>query len=771
MYTINNLFSQPKGKKDRIDKIVIPAIQRDYVQGLKEYSSKFDKFLDVLFHCLIGNNTISLDFIYGYFSNGIFNPIDGQQRITTLALLYYYIVTIRQKKYDNNIFKHISYETRETATKFCELLGQQQFTEYLNKNLNEYNISTSIKNYHQYYDIYDYDLTIDSIINALEKIEEKYNKYFINHTNNGIDILFDNINFNILPMENFSLSDDLYIKMNGRGKQLSNFDNFKADYFKWLEENILNAEDIKIKFNTQYIDIFWDFAVENNKDKLPDPESLFFRFINRFIIAKNDLSQNIIPDNFINDSEDLSYIYNSFEIYKNCFDNQNNHNSFINLLDNLTKINNIDDFFQPIWNIDENNSSKKFSIFDKLTYKDRFVYNNIMLFFEQENCITYINEAKKYSRIIWNITEQYFTLNEVAKNSYITAVNGMQKLVDIKYWDNIYKSFKEININNIESHMEFIVKDEQIKCQYIIKNNEYEEIFKELESLKYLHGILGFLLNEKTLEINDNVISISKIIFSNQNEYKLFVRALISQIDNINIIKTNTYKPSNRIKQLINSNKFRNIAKKILESINSESEIQNILTNLIKTSSCLKIDNIKEYKYFTALCSHESLYREENNINKYKIHLTDNSYWLMKNDYVMATTTHMRSYCPVRYKLINGLKIIASVIKENNNTQHYTKRNEDIYFLQNKFHLKFELNNIYINDYNPNHKISIHKFYDINANNIDGKVLGLYDYIIDYSKDFIELQNFFNDNKELFKDIITNGNILCYINPFDNYVK
>ena len=120
-------------------------------------------------------------------------------------------------------------------------------------------------------------------------------------------------------MENFSLSDDLYIKMNGRGKQLSNFDNFKADYFKWLEENILNAEDIKIKFNTHYIDIFWDFAVENNKDKLPDPESLFFRFINRFIIAKNDLSQNIIPDNFINDSEDLSYIYNSFEIYKNCF--------------------------------------------------------------------------------------------------------------------------------------------------------------------------------------------------------------------------------------------------------------------------------------------------------------------------------------------------------------------------------------------------------------------------------------------------------------------
>lgn len=755
-------------KTSNINQIKIPMIQRDYVQGLNE--KKLESFLNTLIDTLENNKTFSLNFIYGNINeDGIFEPIDGQQRLTTLALLTFYLYCRKENTtIKNNPFTYITYATRQSAKRFCELLADDEL-----KGKFEYNKipSNVIKENPKYFSEYDEDITISAMINTLNKIHKLIGeRYNINELFKNIN----NINFHIFPMESFDLSDDLYIKMNGRGKQLSSFDNFKADYFKWLEENkIDNAQNIQNKFNNEYIDIFWDFAFENSKntEALPDPESLFFRFINRFIIAKNDLSQNIIPDNFINDSEDLSYIYNSFEIYKNCFDNQNNHNSFINLLDNLTKINNIDDFFQPIWNIDENNSSKKFSIFDKLTYKDRFVYNNIMLFFEQENCITYINEAKKYSRIIWNITEQYFTLNEVAKNSYITAVNGMQKLVDIKYWDNIYKSFKEININDIESHMEFIVKDEQIKCQYIIKNNEYEEIFKELESLKYLHGILGFLLNEKTLEINDNVISISKIIFSNQNEYKLFVRALISQIDNINIIKTNTYKPSNRIKQLINSNKFRNIAKKILESINSESEIQNILTNLIKTSSCLKIDNIKEYKYFTALCSHESLYREENNINKYKIHLTDNSYWLMKNDYVMATTTHMRSYCPVRYKLINGLKIIASVIKENNNTQHYTKRNEDIYFLQNKFHLKFELNNIYINDYNPNHKISIHKFYDINANDIDGKVLGLYDYIIDYSKDFIELQNFFNDNKEHFKDIITNGNILCYINPFDNYVK
>ena len=319
MITIKELFNTEISINKKINRIEIPEIQRDYIQGLEEYSNKLDKFLDVLFNALSSKNKCSLDFIYGNINeDGVFEPIDGQQRITTLALLYYYIENICKKNNDN-IFKKITYKTKNTATEFCELLSSDDFISYLRDSINN-KIDNVIKDYHAYYDIYDYDLTIKSIINTLKAIQEKYDK--LNDKNN---ISFDNITFQIFPMKSFNLSDDLYIKMNGRGKQLSSFDNFKADYFKWLEENINiidelipnitessednnkdkeeeeeeeeeeekerkkhKLETLKRKFDTDYIDIFWDYAFENSKDtsEAPDPEKLFFRFINRFVVGK-----------------------------------------------------------------------------------------------------------------------------------------------------------------------------------------------------------------------------------------------------------------------------------------------------------------------------------------------------------------------------------------------------------------------------------------------------------------------------------------------------
>ncbi|HIZ89646.1 MAG TPA: DUF262 domain-containing protein [Candidatus Mucispirillum faecigallinarum] len=594
MYTINNLFNQPEEKKDRITKIVIPAIQRDYVQGLQEYSAKFDIFLNILFNGLIGEKKISLDFIYGNIhENGVFEPIDGQQRITTLALLYYYIVNIRQKKHGNNIFKHISYETRESATKFCKLLREDEFTNYLSENLNKNIISTIIKNYYKYYDIYDYDLTIESMINSLDKIENKYNEYIKSNQNFDAinDINFDNITFHIFPMESFNLSDDLYIKMNGRGKLLSSFDNFKADYFKWLEENEKNiAEDIidiKNKFNNEYIDIFWDFTFENN-NKIPDPEKLLFRFINRFIIAKNDLSQNIISDNFINDSEDINYIYNSFEIYKITF--QNHHKAFITLLENLTKISNINDYFQHDIENYEENTSVKFNISDKLTFKTRFVYNYIMRFFEETNCTEKFDEAKKYARIIWNITEQYFTLNEVNKNSYITAVNGMIQVDNIK-WDNIYHSFHKLEIKECKTHIQRILCDEIKKCSYIIEDPELEEKFKTLEQLPYLNGAIGFLLGKDKDDFNKiydtalNVFSENKQHpFNIYNNNYLLNRAVVKKLFEDSRENDKLFNPFNNkfLKEyLISSENIRDITQNILLNHNSYLINDNEYTDFI----------------------------------------------------------------------------------------------------------------------------------------------------------------------------------------------
>ena len=85
--------------------IVIPIIQRDYAQGrendvVRQIRSKFIKqLLDTLAD---KNATLELDFVYGSLEEQshlpqdsstelAFTPLDGQQRLTTLFLLHWFL--------------------------------------------------------------------------------------------------------------------------------------------------------------------------------------------------------------------------------------------------------------------------------------------------------------------------------------------------------------------------------------------------------------------------------------------------------------------------------------------------------------------------------------------------------------------------------------------------------------------------------------------------------------------------------------------------------
>ena len=72
--------------------IRIPQIQRDYAQGRqhKEVKEIRNHFVRTLMLVITGKSAESqLDFIYGSDRNGAFEPLDGQQRLTTLFLLHW----------------------------------------------------------------------------------------------------------------------------------------------------------------------------------------------------------------------------------------------------------------------------------------------------------------------------------------------------------------------------------------------------------------------------------------------------------------------------------------------------------------------------------------------------------------------------------------------------------------------------------------------------------------------------------------------------------
>ena len=120
---MNNNSLQKTTFWDLINKkeIMIPKIQRDYVQGQDANKSiRFD-FLNSIKKALDTPNDYNmiLDFVYGMSDEEKFIPIDGQQRLTTLWLLHWYLA-LRCNKLNNQyraLLRKFNYQTRPSSNR------------------------------------------------------------------------------------------------------------------------------------------------------------------------------------------------------------------------------------------------------------------------------------------------------------------------------------------------------------------------------------------------------------------------------------------------------------------------------------------------------------------------------------------------------------------------------------------------------------------------------------------------------------------------------
>ena len=120
----SELFGREKAGAPVVRSIRIPLIQRDYAQGRGgESVVRIRKaFLDVLHEALVGGDPISLDFVYGDVTDGVLEPLDGQQRLTTLFLLHVYLAHRANVLCEPHAWTNFTYVTRASARLFCERL-------------------------------------------------------------------------------------------------------------------------------------------------------------------------------------------------------------------------------------------------------------------------------------------------------------------------------------------------------------------------------------------------------------------------------------------------------------------------------------------------------------------------------------------------------------------------------------------------------------------------------------------------------------------------
>lgn len=284
--------------------VVIPMLQRDYVQGKKSKINIAESFLNNIFEVLDGNqNKLHIDFIYGYLKDNNFILIDGQQRVTTLWLLYLIIYKINND-FDNikKLLSKFLYTIRKSSSKFCKNLINKELKLDVNPKEDILN-STGVFGKT---DELNNDPTIKAMLNMLDliynRVKDKDNETLQKYKNN-----LDNITFSIFNMGEYNLGEELYIKMNARGKQLSKYENLKV----YIESN-LNLKDhcdLLASIDNLWSDYFFDIK---NKDKFDNRGLSFLYYSSIFLHINTNIENVSIIQYFKNNKNNIESIDHSF---------------------------------------------------------------------------------------------------------------------------------------------------------------------------------------------------------------------------------------------------------------------------------------------------------------------------------------------------------------------------------------------------------------------------------------------------------------------------
>lgn len=248
-------------------RVVIPGIQRHYVQGANNPKAESVRklFIKEIFTAIEEKqNEFNLHFIYGPINTDgedSFVPVDGQQRLTTLWLIARYAAEKAEpsdRKDLLSLLSRFTYEDRINAKRFCQALtcedSRWDFTQDPNPD---------ILCQDWFVDYWKEDETVASMIRMLSTIHEERNKHQDTITAEDVlEAIASKIRFN-LKIDAFG--DDIYMKMNARGLQLTQWENFKGKFSEDLCEDkkewwVKEMEELSNRF----------FTCSDEQHELPD---------------------------------------------------------------------------------------------------------------------------------------------------------------------------------------------------------------------------------------------------------------------------------------------------------------------------------------------------------------------------------------------------------------------------------------------------------------------------------------------------------------------
>lgn len=585
-YSFIDLFNHKidlnKTEKVNIDHIIIPKIQRPYAQGRLDNVSTYirDTFTTEIFEALEKNDAVDFNFIYGIVrpsnENYAMELLDGQQRLTTLFLIYWYIANQELETGSStdmsirDCLAKFIYETRSTSTVFCKQLANYKV------DLEGKKPTDVIRLAKWYFKSFDRDSTIASMLVMLDAIDQKYKKIGKPNMHEGLN----KIQFYVKTLGVYNLSEELYIKMNARGLQLSPFENFKADLtnfvsnspqFKKLVSLYKKGSDdllpfhlnFSTKLDAKWIDIFWKY---HKNEESANFDVAYMNFFSRFFACKyiessfgevSDAemrSDKTIRTLYTEESQD-SINYLGFKVFLKILEKKP---QYIELLDVVL------DVFHEFQTLI---SQECVAPWDRAEQKfDDFFYNENTRMTQSKlillaSIIEYIEafcDGKSQSDDSLKLKELFDetrfkqwmrVVRNVIENTNIDSLTPVSSLIrkfsSLIYFASEGMKSKEVdfytalsawNQEHADDRGGRAIEEEINKAKRIAENKEWEAVFIEAESHPYFKGMVSFFYSkEMSLKQFIHQYSLVKTMFDKDGispKYRkkhLLIRAIVSQ--------------------------------------------------------------------------------------------------------------------------------------------------------------------------------------------------------------------------------------------------
>lgn len=505
--------------KELLDKysVVIPQLQRDYAQGRAEAKELRERFLSQILHVLRGEGRLNLDFVYGYDKalspnhHPIFYPLDGQQRLTTLWLLHWYLLPSKPAAEEREWLLRFSYRTRSSSTRFCQLLVEHAAVDV-----------AAIKDQPWYRQSYNADATIAAMLGTLRTIKElvapEERVALWERLCHQRALTFDVID---IKGEEFRLTDELYIKMNARGKPLTSFECYKADLTRALREigeqdvpcsykgkPLSYADYFAFKVDNEWLDLFYNGEIDGLDERM-------YGFI-----------QNIAKLCFFLDPENAKKNVNAFTYSDgvNVFLIPDNAKRLISILDLFERIQAkqpLRDFFATLTpSIRFSEEGRKedpapVDLFRESCDKNASVNLVLLLalshYMEKYQLVEATEELQDYLRVLRNLLWGVRQLDKmryesnVRINSLLTYWSWIESLASQEQVLDAVKSSGEVFLKKKKENGKETKSKSKLhqRVDFILRYPELKPLIGELEDHPLLAGQLGIFDLNLALDVNE----------------------------------------------------------------------------------------------------------------------------------------------------------------------------------------------------------------------------------------------------------------------------